>query len=75
MARRERCFDDLAKACLQLSVQHPAFAQHDKKGHPAFTPEVFEIDDKAVEHLGQGLDGAVQLGRAHADAVAIDGGV
>ena len=41
----------------------------------AFAPQVLEVDDQAVEHLGLRFHRAVQLGGAHADAVAVDGGV
>ena len=47
-------------------------AQHDEQRHVALAAEVLEVDDEAIEHLGHRLDGAVQLGRAHADAVPVD---
>ncbi len=52
-----------------------AFAQDDEERHVALAAEVLEVDDEAVEHFGQRLDGAVELGRAHADAVPVDGRV
>ena len=60
---------------LHRSVERCALAQHHEQRHVAFAAEVFEVDDQAVEHLGQRLDRAVQLARAHAQAVPVDGRV
>ena len=59
----------------QRVVERDAVAQDDEERHVALAAEVLEVDDEAVEHLRQGLDRAVQLGRSHADAVAVDGRV
>ena len=75
MARRQRLAHLGLDARGQGLVEREPFAQHHEQRHPALAAQVFEVDDQAVQHLGQGLDGAVQLGCAHAHAVAVDRGV
>ena len=71
----QRDLDAFLQASRQRIVEHQALAQNDEERHVALASEVLEIDDQAVDHFRHGFDRAVELGRSHADAVAIDGGV
>ena len=75
MARRRGRADGALDAPDQRRVQRHALAQHDEHRHIAFAPQKLKIDHQTVEHFGQRLDHAVDVARAHAHAVAVDGGV
>ena len=74
-ARAQRGAYAVADALAQRLVQRQAGAQHDKQRHVALAAQVFQVHHHAVEHFGQGLDGAIDFTGAHAQAVAVDGGV
>jgi hypothetical protein len=74
-ARAERGADGAVDARAQCVVQRDAGAQHHEQRHVALAAQVFQVHHHAVEHLGQGLHRAVELAGAHAQAVAVDGGV
>ena len=59
----------------QVLVQGHALTQHHEQRHERLPPQVFQVDHQAVEHLRQFLHHAVDLAGAHANAVAVDGGV
>jgi hypothetical protein len=75
VARRKRHLDALAQRGFQLRRQFVAGAHDDEQRHVGFAAEEFEVDHQAVEDLRQFLDRAIQFAGAHADAVAVDGGV
>ena len=60
---------------MQCIVQCHARAQHHEQRHVTFFAQIFQIHHHAVQHFRQGLDSAVQLAGAHAQTVAVDGGV
>src|SRR5207245_8540430 len=62
---------------LQLLVERHARTQHHEQHHPqlALAPWTGHVDDERVEHLLHHARRAIDLARAHAHALAIDGGV
>src|SRR5450759_4827046 len=60
---------------MNRSIQAHAFTQHHKQRHVALAPQVFEINHHRVQNFGQGFYRAVELAGAHAQAVAVDGGI
>src|SRR5690606_23317706 len=48
---------------------------HDKQGHEGRAPQVLKVYHHAVTYFGQFFYHTVDLRRAHANTVAVDGGV
>jgi hypothetical protein len=54
------------------SSRTSARAHDDEQRHVRLAPEVLEVDDEAVRDLRQRFHRAIELARAHADAVTVD---
>ena len=47
----------------------------DEERHPVAAVGLFDADDEGLADLGEAFDGLVDVGGAHPDALAVEGGV
>ena len=75
MSGRAGLADAAVDAFGQGGIKGRSRSQHDEQRHEGLAPQVFQIDHQAVEHFGQDFHRAVDFSGAHANTMAVDGGV
>ena len=56
-------------------VEGGAVGEVDEERHPVAAVGLFDADDEGLADLGEAFDGLVDVGGAHPDALAVEGGV